>query len=83
MIKNSKYFDPDNENKPFGGKIVIGDDFKQILHVPKGTRAKIVFAIVNSSKLWYDCHVLILSKNMRLYLGNSEFTSSRHFQIEC
>lgn len=39
---------------PFGGKIIVfGGDFRQILHVvPKGGRADIVHATINSSLLW-------------------------------
>ncbi|XP_057414959.1 uncharacterized protein LOC130709848 [Lotus japonicus] len=63
--------DPDSINKPFGGKvIVLGGDFRQILPVvPKGGRAEIVMATINSSRLWRFCKVLTLSENMRL-LGN-------------
>jgi hypothetical protein len=57
---------------PFGGKtIVFGGDFRQILPVvPKGGRADIVHATINSSPLWQWCKVLKLTKNMRL-----QFTS--------
>ncbi|KAL7132194.1 hypothetical protein ABFS83_12G055800 [Erythranthe nasuta] len=60
--------DPENENKPFGGKTVIfGGDFRQILPVvPKGTRQQVVSASINSSHLWQHCEVLTLTKNMRL-----------------
>lgn len=59
-------------DKPFGGKtIVLGGDFRQILPViPKGSRADIVMATVNSSRLWRHCKVLTLTENMRL-LSNS------------
>ncbi|XP_019230102.1 PREDICTED: ATP-dependent DNA helicase PIF1-like [Nicotiana attenuata] len=52
----------------FGGKIVVlGGDFRQILPViTKGTRQDIVNAALNSSYLWNHCHVLKLTKNMRL-----------------
>lgn len=55
-------------NFPFGGKVVVfGGDFRQILPViPKGTRQDIVHATINSSKIWRDCEVLRLTKNMRL-----------------
>ncbi|XP_028752703.1 uncharacterized protein LOC114712351 [Neltuma alba] len=57
-----------HSNAPFGGKcIVIGGDFRQILPViPKGTRATIVNASINSSYLWNHCRILKLTKNMRL-----------------
>ncbi|XP_016173713.1 uncharacterized protein LOC107616245 [Arachis ipaensis] len=42
-----------NKNLPFGGKVVIlGGDFRQVLPViPKGSRAEIVMASINSSVL--------------------------------
>jgi ATP-dependent DNA helicase PIF1 len=60
--------DPNNADLLFGGKtIVLGGDFRQILPVvPKGTRADIVHATINSSILWPKCRVLRLIKNMRL-----------------
>jgi ATP-dependent DNA helicase PIF1 len=66
--------DVNNKKLPFGGKtVVFGGDFRQILPViPKGSRADIVHATINSSYLWRRCHVLTLSKNMRLqYSSNS------------
>lgn len=58
----------DSMHHPFGGKtIVLGGDFRQILPViPKASRADIVFATINSSRLWRHCRVLKLTKNMRL-----------------
>ncbi|GAU51410.1 hypothetical protein TSUD_413210 [Trifolium subterraneum] len=60
--------DKKNANLLFGGKtVVFGGDFRQILPVvPKGSRADIVNATINSSYLWRKCRVLTLSKNMRL-----------------
>ncbi|XP_012839907.1 PREDICTED: uncharacterized protein LOC105960287 [Erythranthe guttata] len=54
--------------KPFGGKVVVlGGDFRQILHVVlKASRQDIVHATINSSQLWEDCKVLKLHTNMRL-----------------
>jgi ATP-dependent DNA helicase PIF1 len=62
-----------NKKLPFGGKtIVFGGDFRQILPViPRGSRADIVNATINSSYLWRRCKVLSLTKNMRL-----DFTSN-------
>ncbi|XP_057423555.1 uncharacterized protein LOC130717366 [Lotus japonicus] len=62
----------DSMDKPFGGKnVVLGGDFRQILPViSKGSRADIVMATINSSRLWRHCKVLTLSENMRL-LSNS------------
>ncbi|XP_039690648.1 ATP-dependent DNA helicase PIF1-like [Medicago truncatula] len=64
MSKN----DPLNALKPFGGMtVVLGGDFRQILHVVRGgTRPDIVDASVNSSKIWAYCNVLRLTVNMRL-----------------
>lgn len=65
--------DPINAGRPFGGiTIVFGGDFRQILPViPKATRAQIVKAALNSSKLWDRCTVFLLNKNMRLSGGKS------------
>ncbi|CAA7043467.1 unnamed protein product [Microthlaspi erraticum] len=54
---------------PFGGKVVVfRGDFRQILPViPRGNRAYIVMAALNSSYLWKHCKVLQLTKNMRLF----------------
>ncbi|XP_061357215.1 uncharacterized protein LOC133301580 [Gastrolobium bilobum] len=58
---------------PFGGKVVVlGGDFRQILPViPNGSRQDIVHATINSSYLWSHCHLLSLTKNMRLNSGSS------------
>ncbi|XP_061345413.1 uncharacterized protein LOC133291177 [Gastrolobium bilobum] len=58
---------------PFGGKVVVlGGDFRQILPViPYGSRQDIVHATINSSHLWSHCHLLTLTKNMRLNSGSS------------
>jgi len=46
---------------------VLGGDFRQILPViPRFSRSDIVHATTDSSYLWDDCQVLILSKNMHL-----------------
>jgi ATP-dependent DNA helicase PIF1 len=68
---------------PFGGKtIVLGGDFRQILHVvPRGGRADIVHATINSSPLWRRCTVLKLTQNMRLQFSDDieENKSVREF----
>jgi ATP-dependent DNA helicase PIF1 len=68
---------------PFGGKtIVLGGDFRQILPVvPKGGRADIVHATINSSPLWRRCTVLKLTQNMRLQFSDDieENKSVREF----
>ncbi|XP_061348566.1 uncharacterized protein LOC133293951 [Gastrolobium bilobum] len=58
---------------PFGGKVVVlGGDFRQILPViPHGGRQDIGHATINSSHLWSHCHLLTLTKNMRLNSGSS------------
>ena len=65
--------DSNRSRKPFGGiTVVFGGDFRQILPViPKGTRADIVGASLNCSKLWDHCKVFLLKQNMRLHSGNS------------
>jgi ATP-dependent DNA helicase PIF1 len=62
-----------NKKLPFGGKtVVFGGDFRQILPViPKGTRADIVHATINSSYLWRRCNVLTLRQNMRLQFSSN------------
>ncbi|XP_020251238.1 ATP-dependent DNA helicase PIF4-like, partial [Asparagus officinalis] len=52
-----RFSNPNSLNQPFGGKVVVfGGDFRQILPViPKGNRADIVFATINSSYLWDSC----------------------------
>ncbi|XP_061352356.1 uncharacterized protein LOC133297255 [Gastrolobium bilobum] len=59
-------------DKSFGGKVVVlGGDFRQILPVaPHGSRLDIVHATINSSCLWSHCHLLTLTKNMRLSSGS-------------
>ncbi|XP_062099807.1 uncharacterized protein LOC133805653 [Humulus lupulus] len=61
-----------SSNKPFGElTIVCGGDFRQILPVvPKGTRADIVDANLNSSYLWPFFKIYELNQNMRLYNGS-------------
>jgi ATP-dependent DNA helicase PIF1 len=66
--------DPKNSYRLFGGKtVVFGGDFRQILPVvPRGSRADIVHATINSSHLWRKCKVLRLTKNMRLQYSNDQ-----------
>ncbi|GAU49905.1 hypothetical protein TSUD_139610 [Trifolium subterraneum] len=71
--------DPKNANLLFGGKtVVFGGDFRQILPVvPKGSRADIVHATINSSYLWRKCRVLTLSRNMRLQSSIDPFENEK------
>jgi len=64
---------------PFGGKVIVfGGDFRQILPViPKGGRADIVHATINSSPLWSVCKVLKLTENMRLKSGLDDHENDR------
>ena len=64
---------PKSFNLPFGGKcVVLGGDFRQILPViPNGNRSDIVFSAINSLYLWSHCHVLNLTRNMRLQFDNA------------
>jgi len=67
-------FQVDNSlEKPFGGKVVIlGGDFKQILHVvPNASRVEIVLATINSSRFLKYCKILKLSQNMCLQCGSN------------
>ncbi|XP_074352463.1 uncharacterized protein LOC141691592 [Apium graveolens] len=66
--------DPESASLPFGGIIIIfGGDFRQILPViPKASRAQVVSAFLNSSKIWDHCRVFLLEKNMRLSSGKIE-----------
>ncbi|KAM3217270.1 hypothetical protein P3L10_026713 [Capsicum annuum] len=68
-----RFEDVSNLDQPFGGKkIDLGGDFRQILPViTKGNRQDIVNATLYSSYLWVDCHLLKLTKNMKLE-GNHE-----------
>ncbi|XP_075097903.1 uncharacterized protein LOC142175223 [Nicotiana tabacum] len=63
-----RFKDESNLERPFGGKIIVlSGDFKQkLLVIPKGTRQDIVNASINSSYLWSQCQLLMLTKNMRL-----------------
>ncbi|XP_057747737.1 uncharacterized protein LOC130966935, partial [Arachis stenosperma] len=66
-----------NKDVPFDGKVVVlGGDFRKVLSViPKGSRAEIVMASINSSVLWKYCEVLQLTKNMRLASGLEQSTA--------
>ena len=66
------------EEKAFGGlTVVFGGDFKQILPViVKGSRAEIVGACVQRSRLWQLMKVLKLKENMRL---NTQEVAERNF----
>ncbi|KAM0925378.1 hypothetical protein ACQ4PT_004241 [Festuca glaucescens] len=59
---------PGNASLPFGGlPVVMGGNFRQVLHVlPGASRAQIVDAALCSSPLWCHVKVLFLSENMRL-----------------
>ncbi|PNY08607.1 ATP-dependent DNA helicase PIF1 [Trifolium pratense] len=56
-----------------GKTVVFGGDFRQILPViPRGSRADIVHATINSSPLWVGCKVFKLTQNMRLQFSDNE-----------
>ncbi|KAK7273568.1 hypothetical protein RIF29_14624 [Crotalaria pallida] len=63
-----RYNNASSVDLPFGGKtVVLGGDFRQILPViPRGNRADVVMATINSSFLWRYCTILRLRVNMRL-----------------
>ena len=58
----------------FGGKVVVlGGDFRQILHViPHGTRMDIVASTLKRSYIWSHTDVRHLTINMRTSLGSDE-----------
>ncbi|XP_069149274.1 uncharacterized protein [Solanum lycopersicum] len=57
-------------DKPFGGLTMVFGDFRQILPmIPKGTRADILDASLNSSYLWPFFKIYELKQNMRLCCG--------------
>ena len=66
-----RFSNPNSLHQPFGGKVIVfGGDFRQILPIiPKASRQDIVHSTINSSYLWDYCHILTLSKNMRLLTG--------------
>jgi hypothetical protein len=52
---------------PFGGLVVFGGDFRQILPVvPRGTRGDVVAAALNRSSIWQHVRVFKLHTNMRV-----------------
>ena len=52
--------------QPFGGKVVVGGDFRQTLPVvARGTRVDIIECCVKSSRLWQHFTTLSLTTNMR------------------
>ncbi|XP_074323911.1 uncharacterized protein LOC141660823 [Apium graveolens] len=63
--------DPERASLPFGDiTIVFGGDFRQILPViPKASRAQVVSASLNSSKIWDHCRVFLLEKIFIFPLG--------------
>ena len=56
--------DSQKARKPFGGiTIVFGGDYRQILPViRKATRAQVIGAAFNRSKLWHSCEVFYFAK---------------------
>ncbi|KAK1384255.1 ATP-dependent DNA helicase [Heracleum sosnowskyi] len=65
--------DPSRSKQPFGSiTVIFGGDFCQILPViPKGSRAQILSASLNQTKLCHQCQVFLLRQNMRLSGGKS------------
>ncbi|XP_074364503.1 uncharacterized protein LOC141705465 [Apium graveolens] len=67
------FVDPSRAGVLFGEiTVVFGGDFRQVFPVIlKASRAQVVGASLNSSKLWDYCKVFQLEKNMRLTSGRS------------
>ena len=63
-----------NSSEPFGGKtIVFSGDFRQILPVcPRSSRAQIVSAALNRSRLWKHVEIHHLTENERVKRVGSE-----------
>ncbi|XP_078436724.1 uncharacterized protein LOC144707477 isoform X1 [Wolffia australiana] len=62
-----KTIDPYLENVPFGGKVVMGGNFRQMLPViHNGSRAMIVNSALNRSAVWRHCSVFRLKTNVRV-----------------
>ncbi|XP_072084498.1 uncharacterized protein [Arachis hypogaea] len=61
-------------NNPFGGKVmVMGGDFRQVLHVvPKGSKSQMILASIVKSHLWAFTEILHLRQNMRS-LNDNDF----------
>ena len=57
----------DNQNT-FGGKLVLlGEDFRQMLHlITHGSCESIVAAMIHRAVFWDECCILHLRTNMRL-----------------
>ncbi|KAM3383146.1 hypothetical protein P3S68_008721 [Capsicum galapagoense] len=74
-----RFEDISNLDRLFGGKtVVLGGDFRQILSViTKGNRQDIINATLNFSYLWADCHLLKLTKNMRLEGNHESYLNAR------
>ena len=64
-----------NNNKPFGGKvIVLGGDFRQLLPVKvRGTRTETVSLSIKYSELWRHFSKYALTQNMRVLPNEVEF----------
>jgi len=77
-----KKYDPQYENLPFGGKVVVfGGDFRQILPVViKGQRSDIIAACLNQSELWKHVQISKLTINMRIQsMAGQDATEAQHF----
>ncbi|XP_076888398.1 uncharacterized protein LOC143538820 [Bidens hawaiensis] len=62
-----------NYERPFGGKVVFGGEFRQTLPIVQGgTRQDIVNASLCSSYFWGICKLLKLTKSIRLTIGSDK-----------
>ena len=64
-----------SDGRPYGGVVVVfGGDFRQIPPVVRhGSRAQIVSASLKRSQLWRTMKRHVLTRNVRLALGEEEF----------
>ncbi|XP_074346470.1 uncharacterized protein LOC141685256 [Apium graveolens] len=70
-----KAVDPKRFSMAFGGiTVVLGGDFRQILHViNQGSRGDVVSATITRSPLWLNSKILLLYRNMRLNQAQDTF----------
>jgi hypothetical protein len=59
------HIDPNAEEFPFGGKVVVLGDVRQILPIiENGSKTQIIDATIIKPYLWDHVHILKLTENM-------------------